>query len=160
MKPNSVKFLFLLALLLFSTALHAFSARDIEEQIMCICKDNCGKVLANCTCDTSAVYRKEINAMIAEGKTQKDIIDHYLARFGEKVLAAPTKKGFNLAAWIIPFLAIFAGGWGINKIVQSWAGKRRAEIISEGQKKEAAKTGDGVENPYKKLMEEELKELD
>ena len=30
--------------------------------------------------------------------------------YGETLLAAPTKKGFNLTAWVTPFLAILVGG--------------------------------------------------
>jgi cytochrome c-type biogenesis protein CcmH len=157
MKFKIIKLLSLIALLFFSTTLHALTTRDIEGQIMCICKDKCGKVLASCTCGTSDEYRKEINAMIAEGKTQKEIIDHYVERFGEKVLSSPTKEGFNLTAWIVPFLAIFAGGWGINKIVQSWVKKRKVKI---DPKEGLAKAEDTEESPFKKLMEEELKELD
>ena len=148
----------LFGIFLLPSPLHALTSRDIEGDIMCICKDNCGKVLANCTCGTSEEYRKEIMAMINAGKTKQEIIQHYIDRFGEKVLASPSKSGFNLTAWIFPFVALFAGAWGINKVVQSWVRKRKAgstEKSLDGTPG-ASSTGD----PYKKMMEDELKEYD
>lgn len=159
MKIKNLILILIFGAFLLPSSLHALTSKDIEEDIMCICKDNCGKVLGNCTCGQSDLYRKEIMAMITEGKTKKDIIDHYVGRFGEKVLASPTKSGFNLTAWILPFLAIFAGGWGINKVVQSWVKKRRDATLTEKSSQGDSHTPTG-EDPYKKLMDHELKEYD
>ncbi len=159
MKPNGIKFLLLIVLLALPPTLHALTSRDIEGGIMCICKDNCGKVLENCTCGTADIFRKEIREMIAAGKVKKEIIDHYVERFGEKILSSPTKEGFNLVAWITPFLAIFAGGWGVNRIVRSWAKKRTSKTLAENSHEETPGTEE-KESPYKKRMEEELREFD
>ncbi len=149
----------LLAAIILPTAVQALSTREIEGKLMCICKDKCGKVLADCTCGTSDIYRKEIRAMLSEGKKDQDVVAHYVKRFGEKVLSAPTKTGFNLTAWIVPFLALFAGGWGINKIVQSWVRKRKSAPAIPKEEAEKNKATD-KEDPYKKLMDEELKDFD
>ena len=157
-KKQVLIFLFVIFLLPFP--LHALTSRDIEGDIMCICKDNCGKVLVNCTCGTSEEYRKEIMAMINAGKTKQEIIQHYIDRFGEKVLASPSKSGFNLTAWIFPFVALFAGAWGIHKVVRSWVDKRKTGSPLKASLEKAADASTAPQDPYKKKMEEDLKEYD
>ncbi|MBK7973780.1 MAG: cytochrome c-type biogenesis protein CcmH [Deltaproteobacteria bacterium] len=73
---------------------------------MCICPDDCGKVLINCTCSDSDRYRQQIRAMIDQGLSADQIIDRFVAEKGKIVLAAPTTKGFDLTAWVLPFVAL------------------------------------------------------
>jgi len=80
--------------------------KQVEGSIMCICPDDCGKVLINCTCSDSDRYRRQIRAMIDQGLTAEQIIDRFVAEKGKIVLAAPTTKGFDLTAWVLPFVAL------------------------------------------------------
>ena len=34
-----------------------------------------------------------------------------------------TKTGFNLTAWVTPFAALVAGGFGVRKVIRSWTRK-------------------------------------
>ena len=47
--------------------------------------------------------------MIAQGKTHQQILDFYVAQYGERVLAKPKRSGFNLTAYWVPYLAILVG---------------------------------------------------
>lgn len=100
----------LLAALLFGTAARSApqpsALKQVEGAIMCICPDDCGKVLINCTCSDSDKYRQQIRAMIDRGMTVEQIIDRFVAEKGKIVLAAPTTKGFDLTAWVLPFVAL------------------------------------------------------
>ncbi|MBI4389647.1 MAG: cytochrome c-type biogenesis protein CcmH [Nitrospinae bacterium] len=99
---------------------------DIENAIMCECDDKCGKVLINCNCSTSDKHRSTIKKQIESGLTKEQIIQAYVDKYGEKALSAPTKQGFNLAAWVMPFVALIAGGFGIRIAVQAWIRKNSA----------------------------------
>ena len=79
---------------------------DIENAIMCECDDKCGKVLINCNCSTSDKHRATIKKQIESGLTKEQIVKSYVDKYGERALSAPTMKGFNLTAWIMPFAAI------------------------------------------------------
>tara|TARA_B100000315_G_C14478111_1_gene541586 strand:+ start:781 stop:990 length:210 start_codon:yes stop_codon:yes gene_type:complete len=59
------------------------------------------------------------------------IIHPYLERYGEKALSAPTKKGFNLTAWVTPFFAIIVGSAGIRSVVSRWVSLRKGEKRKE-----------------------------
>lgn len=131
---------------------------DIENAIMCECDDKCGKVLINCNCSTSDKHRAAIKKQIESGLTKEQIVQAYVDKYGEKALSAPTAKGFNLTAWIMPFAALIAGGIGIRKIIQTWIGRNRnASGVSP--------RGDGpaLETPlgrYSKQLQSELDKLE
>ena len=62
--------------------------------------------------------RREIRRMIAEGKTDADIADFLVARYGEFALYRPRASGKTLILWIAPFLLIFFGGFAMFRIVR------------------------------------------
>ena len=97
--------------------------KDLENALMCQCDDKCGKVLINCTCDTSHETRRHLVKRLASGLTVEQIIQAYVDKYGETVLSAPTKTGFNLTAWVTPFAALVVGGFGVRKVMRSWTRK-------------------------------------
>lgn len=101
----------------------ATQMEDLENALMCKCDDKCGKVLINCTCDTSKEIRKDFMGKLESGLTVKQIVKIYIDKHGETALSAPSKSGFNLTAWVTPFLALVVGGFGVRKVIHSWAGK-------------------------------------
>lgn len=50
-----------------------------------------------------------VRELVAEGKTDEEIIDYFVARYGEWVLLEPPKHGFNWLVWLGP-IALIAGG--------------------------------------------------
>ena len=64
--------------------------------------------------------KADIAARIAAGDTKNEIEDALVAEFGQQFLAAPPKKGFNLLAWILPFVALFGGALALGLV--AWAG--------------------------------------
>lgn len=130
--------------------------QDIETEIMCMCKDRCGKVLNNCVCSYSEQYRTDISMKLKEGLTKEQVIQSYIDRYGEKVLSAPTKTGFNLTAWIVPFVAIIIGGIGIRSVIGKWVALRKGKK----QTKISTQNDTQKESKYSRLLEKELEEFD
>lgn len=93
----------------------------VAQNIMCQC--GCTMVLNTCECGTAEQLRGEIKAMLAEGKTQQQVLDYYVGKYGEKVLSAPTKQGFNLTAYITPFAGIVVAGGSIVFVLRRWVFK-------------------------------------
>ena len=62
--------------------------------------------------------RREIRRMISEGKTDADIADFLVARYGEFALYRPRTSGKTLILWVAPFLLIFLGGIAMIRIVR------------------------------------------
>ena len=47
-----------------------------------------------------------IRIQLSEGKTDQEIIDYFIQRYGEEVLASPPKSGSTLIAWITPVIVL------------------------------------------------------
>ncbi|KFE66677.1 cytochrome c-type biogenesis protein [Hyalangium minutum] len=50
-----------------------------------------------------------VRELVAEGKTDEEIVEYFVERYGEWVLLEPPKHGFNWIVWLGP-LALVAGG--------------------------------------------------
>jgi cytochrome c-type biogenesis protein CcmH/NrfF len=51
------------------------------------------------------------------------VLDAFVAQYGEKALMAPKPKGFNLAGYLVPGVAVAAAGAGLVWII----GRRRQQ---------------------------------
>jgi cytochrome c-type biogenesis protein CcmH len=67
----------------------------------------------------------EVRHMLAAGMTYQEIIDHYVNKYGERILAKPKKRGFNLAAYWAPYLALALGVIAIALVIGRGVGRRR-----------------------------------
>ena len=101
---------------------------DLGHRLMCTC--GCAQLLGECNhvgCPESGRERDELKAAIAAGKSDKEIMDWFAAKYGATMLAAPTTEGFNLVAWIAPFAVFGAALLGTILLVRRWSvGKRQA----------------------------------
>jgi hypothetical protein len=55
------------------------------------------------TCPTAACqdWRDEIRAQLALGKSDAEIQQYFVDRYGPSVLSAPPREGFNLIIWLL-----------------------------------------------------------
>lgn len=87
--------------------------RELELSLKCPCP--CGLDIYTCrttdfTCTYSPESHKQILAYVAEGKTAAEIRAAFVAQYGERALMAPVAKGFNLAGYLVPGLAVLTAG--------------------------------------------------
>jgi cytochrome c-type biogenesis protein CcmH len=141
-----------------ATVWAASQLADLENALMCKCDDKCGKVLINCTCDTSKETRRILTGKLESGLTVDQIVKQYVDKYGETVLSAPSKSGFNLSAWIMPFAALAIGGFGVRKVIQSWMRPASNEQDASASGKESAPEADTPK--YSKRLADELDRLD
>ena len=126
---------------------------DVAGKLACYCGTCPHLVVSACGCSTADQIKSEIQKMIDAGQTEDQILQSYIAKHGQTVLAAPTKSGFNLTAWIIPFVAFFAGG----AILFSYLTKQRS-ASRKTQDSEAEPPFDDSESYYRELLDKELQE--
>lgn len=87
-------------------------ARDLERLLIAPC---CWRQpVADHFSAEADQMRGEIRALLGEGKTQEEILDFYVAQYGQAILAKPPYRGFNLLAYVLPgcFLLVLGGGLG------------------------------------------------
>ena len=62
--------------------------------------------------------RREIRRLMEEGKSDSEVYDFLVARYGDFVLYRPPMRGKTLALWIAPFFLIAVGGFIAVKVVR------------------------------------------
>ncbi len=62
--------------------------------------------------------RREIRRLIEEGKTDAEIADFLVTRYGEFALYRPRTTGKTLILWLAPFLLVLFGGFAMYRIVR------------------------------------------
>jgi cytochrome c-type biogenesis protein CcmH len=143
----------LLLFLLFAFPVRADSptVSDISKQLICQC--GCGRTLDSHICETQEDMVARIEQKLAEGQSEEETLQFFVDQYGEEVLAAPPKRGFNLTAWLLPFAVILAGGVTIYIALKKWVRKGK-----ESQAMAAVETGEGDEE-YQRRLDKELKEF-
>jgi cytochrome c-type biogenesis protein CcmH/NrfF len=97
------------------------SLADIEDEVMC---PICGVTLELATEAPQAIQEREfIRERIAAGQTKDEIKDALVAEFGPEVLAIPEAEGFDLAAWLVPGIAILVAAVAILVGLRRWRGR-------------------------------------
>lgn len=92
----------------------------VTERIICDC--GCSNLtVKNCTCGKADRVRSEIAQRLGRGETAEQILKSYVDEYGEQILSAPTREGFNLLGWLLPFGAVLLGGAALVLILRRWS---------------------------------------
>ena len=105
---------------------------EVEEALTCQC--SCGLTVHSCNhlqCGFAVPAKQTIAEQVGRGTTKEVIIRSFVTKYGEKVLSAPTTVGFNLAAWITPFLALIVGGVAVGLVSLRWSRQRTQKVAEE-----------------------------
>jgi cytochrome c-type biogenesis protein CcmH len=112
----------IMLLCIVNTASAAVVWQDIANELM---SPACpGRTLINCTSGQSEQWRELIRQKLAQGESKEDIIRHFVEIRGEEILAAPPKKGFALAAWLLPLFVVINGAGLIVLLTYRWVHNR------------------------------------
>jgi cytochrome c-type biogenesis protein CcmH len=105
---------------------------ELGHQMMCIC--SCGQILLECNhvgCPDSDGMRNELMTAVSRGDSDSLVEQSFVQKYGPTVLAAPTTKGFDRTAWIVPFVALALGLTIVVLVIRSWK-NRPAPAIADG----------------------------
>jgi cytochrome c-type biogenesis protein CcmH len=131
---SAIVLILLLSFVLLGTdaATAALTTQDVEESLTCQC--GCGLTVHSCNhlqCGFAVPVKAEIVQQLGEGKNKETIVADFMARYGEKVLSAPTTSGFNLVAWLTPFLVVAVGGVLIGIAGVRWSRRRAQDHVEQ-----------------------------
>lgn len=145
-------------LVLFLGATTAFAQGDVEEAVKEIAEGlNCplcrGLTLYDCPLTVCEQMRGVIREKLEAGESREAIVQYFVDQYGEEVLYAPTRSGFNLAAWVLPIVGILVGGALVGFAVFTWLRPVASPAVEEPPV--PAKRRD----PYQEQVERELEEL-
>jgi cytochrome c-type biogenesis protein CcmH len=107
----------------------------IEKQLKCTC--GCGLDIYTCrttdfTCAYSPALHKEVLDLAASGKTAQEILDAFVAQYGQQALMAPPKRGFNLAGYFVPSIAVLVAAGFLIRTLRRWTRAAAADAAAAG----------------------------
>lgn len=76
--------------------------------------------------------KQEILRFLRDGKSEEEIVDHYVRRYGERILAVPALRGFNRLAVLAPILALAGGALFVTDRIRRRRRKSGAALSTAG----------------------------
>ena len=102
---------------------------EVERMISCPCP--CTLDVFTCRtsmpCGFSPRMHADVVALTNGGYAADEILAAFEEAYGEKILMAPHKQGFNWVGWIAPFAAVGTGAVVVGALIRRW-GRRAAEV--------------------------------
>jgi cytochrome c-type biogenesis protein CcmH len=71
-------------------------------------------------CPTQACtqWRATIKEKLVAGWSEQQILDYFVAQYGERVLAQPSTRGLNILVWLVPPLLVLAGAFALWRFLR------------------------------------------
>jgi len=107
---------------------------DLGHRLMCVC--GCNQILLECNhvgCTYSDRMRQQLASLTHEDSHDDNILQAFVKEYGTTVLAAPTMKGFDTVAWIMPFAVFLAGSLMAVILIRNWKQRQPAHIEMQGR---------------------------
>lgn len=96
---------------------------ELEHQVHCQCGCNLDVYTCRTTdfaCSVSPAMHADVMGLVSGGYTGPEILAAFTKVYGEKVLMAPMKSGFNLVGYTMPFVALGVGAVLVGTLIKRW----------------------------------------
>ena len=106
-------------------------------------------------CETQACkdWRAQIKDELSKGWTDQQIIDYFVAQYGQRVLAEPERTGFTSLVWLLPVVSALLGLWIVYEVLRGWRKRQPAAPAIAAPKI-------GIEPKVLERIERELREME
>ena len=126
-------------------------AREIDGNLMSPC---CWSgLVSRHDSQVAREIRQQTRQMLAAGKSEQEILDYYVSLYGERILASPRPRGFNLLVWILPCLLSVAGIAFLVLLLRYWT--RRKPAMAE-----AGSAGSPLDESLQVRIDQELRDFE
>ena len=124
-------------------AMTASRAVNLSEKLRCLVCQN--QTIADSNAELAQDLRRQIHQQIAAGKTDDEIVDYMVARYGDFVLYQPPVKPTTVLLWAGPALLLLIGFFGLARIVRARRAQPEAPPLTAEEHERAARLlgGDG-----------------
>lgn len=147
--------LIVLGSLLVVSVVYAQKSTPTDNDVLRVAKQLYCPVCPNTpldVCETKACedWRAQIRDQLSEGWTDQQIIDYFVAQYGERVLAEPQRRGFTSLVWFLPLIVVLVGLGIVYEILRNW----------RKQKPMPVPTTPVIPDAVLKKIEREIREMD
>lgn len=94
------------------------AVRRVALQLQCpVCE---GETVADSPSGLAADMRSVIRTKIAAGEPDQQILDEFVASYGDGILTEPPKRGISLGVWIGPVIGVLLGAGVLVLLLKAW----------------------------------------
>ncbi|NQU65631.1 MAG: cytochrome c-type biogenesis protein CcmH [SAR324 cluster bacterium] len=145
-----VFFLFLIGVFIFGMISSADEldnrVREIAHMLRCpTCQ---GLSVKESESGLSLNMKQRIRELLQEGKSEDEILQFFVERYGEWILRSPKKSGFNLLLWVLPGLILIVT---VLLLFQHLRKKSQITTAAVETRSLSAKEQQQIENDLKRL---------
>jgi cytochrome c-type biogenesis protein CcmH len=96
--------------------------RRIAKQLQCpVCES---VSVADSPSELAGQMRGVIRRKLEQGESEGQILAYFVERYGDGVLVEPPRRGFSLAVWLGPLIALVGGAALLVVLLKRWAAPR------------------------------------
>ena len=89
---------------------------NLAHELRCLVCQN--QTLADSNAPLAVDLRNQIREQLASGKSERDVVDFMVARYGDFVLYRPPLKASTVLLWAGPFVFLVAGFWLLIRLLR------------------------------------------
>lgn len=125
--------------------------RDVGLQLKCLtCQ---GESVADSPSVFAQGSRYVIRQQLQSGKSEQQVIQYFVSRYGSRILLSPQWQGFQLLAWLIPAGMLLLGLVLAYATLRTWRAQSPKDVEQDG---EPLDDEDGDLRRYREQLEREL----
>jgi len=97
------------------------TVHDVAAQLRCVVCQSLS--VADSPSETASQMRGIIRERLAAGESPAQVRAYFVEKYGEWILLAPPKSGFNLLVWVVPFAGLGLGLVLVAVVLRRWSRK-------------------------------------
>lgn len=97
------------------------TVHDVAAQLRCVVCQSLS--VADSPSETANQMRGIIRERLAAGESPAEVRAYFVEKYGEWILLAPPKSGFNLLVWVVPFAGLGLGLVLVAVVLRRWSRK-------------------------------------
>jgi cytochrome c-type biogenesis protein CcmH len=95
------------------------TVHDVAAQLRCVVCQSLS--VADSPSETANQMRGIIRERLAAGESPAEVRAYFVEKYGEWILLAPPKSGFNLLVWVVPFAGLGLGLVLVVVVLRRWS---------------------------------------
>ena len=108
MRIKIIIFFTILNLNIVNAEIFSVDANEIFKNLRClICQ---GQSVADSNSEFAKTIKLVVRDQINDGKSEKEVYDFLIEKYGEWIVYKPSLNKVNFALWLLPYLAFITGG--------------------------------------------------
>jgi cytochrome c-type biogenesis protein CcmH len=130
---------------------------DVASQLKClVCQ---GESVADSPATLSLQMRGIIRQQLQSGKSEQEVIQYFVSRYGDRILLSPPWQGLTLLAWLVPIALMLGGLLLLFFVLRSWQSHSDKELI-DVDRTESVDLDEKELAYYQQQIEQELADQD